>query len=723
MGRFEEVQRRFEEASALDERAREVYLRNIEDGGLRAEVAALLDSDAAAEGFLDIRPDEGVRQLPEPGGEFGPWLILRELGRGGSGAVFQARDRSSGDDVAIKLLHPLLWTSEESRRALEHEAAMARRLEHPHIVRLLGIHEVGGWTVLVHEYVDGGSLSGEIERFHQGARDGRWRIREDAARDLLPVLEALEAAHAQGIWHRDVKPSNILLRSGGGVALADFGLAKDSMDGEVTRTGVFKGSVRYMSPEQARARLRLVDQRSDVFSAGLVLFEALTGEHAFASGAGEVELLERIAHGEARLLHEVWPEAPEALSAICYRALRPKPEDRYRSAADFATDLQAALDDRPVSARLPDWRDKTRAFVARRRVPLAISMLAVLVVVLGVVALTLDPGPPTRSVLVESTAAGHEVLVQEHDHVSGNHGPAREVGRTPARFDLPKGAYRITVVAPDGAFAELATVVHVDDGNLGALEFHAVPKLVGNVNQGMVLMEPGPFRAGWDLLPSYPARDEVIEEAYWIDRLEVTYAEFMNFLVATGREPVSAEISSVDLDRYGYYPVVGVTRDEAIAFAEWVGKRLPTLQEWERAARGTDGRSLPWGPEPSHPDSVTARAVLGRVTLEELRERSLALHLEWADAVGSHPMDRSPDGLFDVLGGVSEYVEDRPIVWNDSVLVVSEREWMAKGYSWMMPVMNLDLGVYATMPATATQLSPAVGFRCAKSAAPAKEVR
>ena len=97
-------------------------------------------------------------------------------------------------------------------------------------------------------------------------------------RDLLPVLDALVFAHGQGIWHRDIKPSNILLMEGSHAFLADFGLAKDSMDGEVTRSGVFKGSIRYMSPEQARARLRLVDHRSDIFSFGLALYEALSGE-------------------------------------------------------------------------------------------------------------------------------------------------------------------------------------------------------------------------------------------------------------------------------------------------------------------------------------------------------------------------------------------------------------------------------------------------------------
>jgi serine/threonine protein kinase len=331
-------------------------------------VRVLLESDTASERgeFMAMRPDAGVRKMPEPGGEFGPYLIERELGRGGTGAVFLARDPEADREVALKLLHPLLWTTDESRAQLTHEADVAARLEHEAIVGLHGVSQVEGWTILVYEYIEGESLVEEIERFHRGERGGRWRIREDAIRDLLPVLDAMACAHEEGIWHRDIKPSNILLEDGSHAYLSDFGLAKDSMDGEVTRSGIFKGSVRYMSPEQARARLRLVDRRSDIFSFGLVLFEALSGEHAFAVGRNDAELLERIAHGEARLLYEAWPEAPEPLSAICYRALRPRRKDRYQSAADFARDLRAWIRGRPVLVRLPGWRDRIRAAVARR---------------------------------------------------------------------------------------------------------------------------------------------------------------------------------------------------------------------------------------------------------------------------------------------------------------------------------------------------------------------
>jgi serine/threonine protein kinase/formylglycine-generating enzyme required for sulfatase activity len=723
LGRFEEVQRRFEEASALEGDAREAYLRDIEDGGLREEVRALLESDSTAGEFMDVNPDAGARVMPEPGQDFGPYQIVRELGRGGSGAVFLARDQEHDRDVALKILHPLLWTSEESRAQLMHEAHVAERLAHPSIVGLHRVAQVKGWTVLVYQYVDGGSLADEIKCFHGGERDGRWRIREDAVRELVPVLDGLGHAHEQGIWHRDLKPSNILIQSGGDARIADFGLAKDSMDGEVTRSGIFKGSLRYMSPEQARARLRLVDQRSDIFAMGLVLFEALSGEHAFATDGGDADLLERIAHGEARFLHEAWPEAPEALSAICYRALRPKPDDRYQSAADLAADLRAVLEDQPVSVRLPDWRDKTKAFVDRRRVPIAISSLAVLAVTLGIVALLMDTGPPTRQVFIESTADGHEVLVQEHDPISGKYGPARKVGRTPTDLRLTDGGYRFTVIAPDGPFAEVCRQIHADanDGDPELLQISARPVPVDAVIDQMVKIAAGPFvmgETGYDGPTNNPHRTETLAADYWVDTHEVTMREYEEFLETTDY-PVPEQLRGLDRESLADKPVVYISWQDAVAYAEWAGKRLLTEEEWERAARGTEGLLQPWGGDPIEGEELRQKSCIGRAPELGVEPARVSENFGYMCPVGSHPEDVSPDGVFDVLGSVAEYVEDRPTVWNDSVVSINDRQRAFKGGMWHVPPRAYTLFGAGSLPEG--RVNQGIGFRCAKSAAPVKE--
>lgn len=726
MGKFDEIHRMFEEARGLDPPARAAFVRGLKDGALREELAALLASDSAMEeaGFLAVRTEVATEGLPGAGAQFGPFRIVRELGRGGMGAVFLAEDSRRGQPVAIKVLHPLLWTSEESRRELLHEADMARRVEHEAVVALLDQVEVEGRTVLVYEYIDGDSLSEEIERFHRGQRDGRWRVREDAIRDLLPVIDALEQAHEQGIWHRDVKPSNILLADGSHAYLTDLGLAKDSVNTDVTRSGIFKGSFRYMSPEQARARLRLVDNRSDIFSMGLVLFEALSGEHAYASEASDQELIERIAHGQARYLHEAWSDAPVALSAICYRALRPQREDRYPSIGRMGADLRAVLEDRPVSVRMPNWKDRLAERVSNHRTRLSLGVMAALIVMMALVALTREKGPPTVRVLVESNAPGHVVFVQDQDSRAGRYVSLRRLGTTPVEKSLPEGAYRFTVIAPDGAFAELCRVVHVDAhaDREAQIRFVANPVPVEAVIDGMVRIEPGPFLAGIEEFedPEDPYRTESIDDAYWIDAHEVTNGEYAAFVQATGaRAPEYFALA--DPDSIARLPVVSINWSQAVEYAEWAGKRLPTALEWERAARGTDGRGQPWGEVVTDPELVRQWTNVDQAPLQSTYNADSRVYLRSAAPVGTHPRDRSPDGLYDVLGNVAEFVEDLPSLSNDGVMSSSDHDRRWRGSTWKVPALGARIFIMGTLPEGDRGRNDMVGFRCAKSAAPASD--
>ena len=726
MGQFDEISQLFVQAQDLGPEEREAFLRSIEDGALRSELSALLDSDSNAEErhFLGVEPDRGSEGLPGPGQTLGPFMIIQELGRGGMGAVFLARDQDQDRDVAIKLLHPLLWSTEDSRSELMHEAEMVGRLEHEAIVPLYGSVQIKGWTILVYQYIAGGPLSDEIERFHTGDRQGRWRVREDAIRELLPVVDALSHAHDEGIWHRDIKPSNILLEAGSHAYVADFGLAKDSMDSQVTQTGIFKGSVRYMSPEQARAKLRLVDHRSDVFAFGLVLFESLSGEHPFAEHASDLELLERIAHGEARLLHEAWADAPDALSAICYRALRHEPGDRYDSIASVGADLEAYLDDRPVSVRLPDWRDRLHERVRRHRARLMIGSMLALVAVLSVLVLTLEPSAALTPVSVDSVEPGHEVLVQRFNLAAGKYEPAHSIGTTPASTELPPGGYRFTVVTSAGKFAEICReVLDVPDyTDPRPLQLEAVPFATSEVTEGMVRIEAGPFIAGFtgmELARENPHREEKIESDYWIDRYEVTNEEYLAFVEATGY-PAPDYFTVADMVAIARLPVVRVAWLDAASYAEWAGKRLPTAEEWERAARGTDGRVHPWGQAPADLSLVREWACIGRKTPADADQADeFAVYARRASPVGSHPRDLSPAGLYDVAGNVAEWVEDLPILWNDGKLQRMRMNRMAKGLFWTMPPVGLHLGSWAVLPSLEDGENLMFGFRCARSAAPA----
>lgn len=719
MGRFDELQRLFLEARVLEGPERERYLARIADASLRPEVQRLLEAAQSADetGFLDLPSRTPDRSPPQPGDRFGNYEILRELRAGGMGVVFLGYDDTRDCEVALKFLHPLLWAEPTAREQLLHEADIVGRLDHPGIVPLLDSREIDGWLVLAYRYIDGGSLTDEIERFHRKGRSGRWQEPEDAVRELLPVVEGLVHAHEQGIWHRDIKPSNILLEQEGTARITDFGLAKDSADGDLTRSGIFKGSVRYMSPEQARARLRLVDARSDVFSLGVVLFECLSGQHPFEGGPDE-EILERIAHGEAARLTGPWPEAPESLTAICFKATRPEPDDRYPSMAALAADLRAAYSGAPTHARLPTRAGLLLKSIRRRRARVALGGMTAAIVALVAILLWVRPGELTTMVEVESTGVGHSVVVQAFDAGTGGYLPARSLGETPTRAKLPDGDYRLTVTAPTGEFAELDLEVRSTPEASSPVTIVATPAETDTT--GMVRIPIGPFLAGYtgfEDSPFNPPHTAEIQRPYWMDATEVTNSRYAEFVTATGRA-APGYFEGADLAEIGELPVVGVTWEDATAYADWVGKRLPTSIEWERAARGTDGRLVAWGNLPADLSELGEGACLGRYQGKDFGNMTPDdIYLASVCQVGTSARDVSPAGLYDMTGNVSEWVSDRLVQWNDGVPVLMQADRLAKGLSWQSTLQAVHLGAVTTLPGQTPHYG--IGFRCARSEFPA----
>ena len=262
------------------------------------------------------------------------YRIERELGRGASGAVFLARDEHLDRPVALKLLSPELAADERFRERFLRESRIVAHLDHPGVVSVYAAGEQDGRLYLAMRYVDEGDLGEAIER------DGRLEP-DRTLRILRQVGEALDAAHAEGLIHRDVKPGNVLVGAGDRAYLADFGLAKHATTVQsLSRESPFSGTIAYVAPEQIQGGP--IDGRCDVYALGCVIFECLTGRTPFDR---ETDVAVVLAHLQdpPPSVTALRPDLPAAVDAVIERALAKRPDDRYATCAELLDDAAAAL--------------------------------------------------------------------------------------------------------------------------------------------------------------------------------------------------------------------------------------------------------------------------------------------------------------------------------------------------------------------------------------------
>jgi serine/threonine-protein kinase len=277
-----------------------------------------------------------------------------EIGRGGMGVVYRARDERLQRRVAIKVLPPELAFSSEIRARFTREAQTAARLSHPHIVPIHDVGEGQGIVYFVMGLIEGESLAARIKR--------RGRVpAEETRRIMRETADALSAAHAVSVIHRDIKPDNILLEgTRGRVVVTDFGIAKAlsaTSGATLTSAGMAIGTPAYMSPEQAAGE-REIDGRSDLYSLGIVAYQMLAGELPFNAPTVAGILMKQITE-TAPLLHEKYPDVPEDLSLAVARCLEKDPENRWPS----ADALRRSLESRSVAGYRPTglgWKAQTR---------------------------------------------------------------------------------------------------------------------------------------------------------------------------------------------------------------------------------------------------------------------------------------------------------------------------------------------------------------------------
>jgi tetratricopeptide (TPR) repeat protein len=356
----------------------------------------------------DFSLDEAATQ-PTTGAQpvLAGYEILGELGRGGMGVVYKARQKGLDRVVALKMILAGAHAGAIHLLRFRTEAEAVARLQHPNIVQIYDIGEQDGLPYFSLEYVDGGSLDKKL--------GGKPLPAREAARTAAILARAVQCAHEHGIIHRDLKPANVLLTRDGQPKITDFGLAKrlDAGPDSHTRSGTLIGTPSYMAPEQARGDVREVGTLADLYSLGAVLYELLTGRPPF-QGATLLDTLEQARNQEPVPPRQLNPKVPRDLETICLKCLQKEPARRYAGAAELAEDLRRFLDEEPIRARPVGTLERARRWCRRnpRTAALGGTVLVLLVALVATLAVVGVRAARDRQVLAEVRGLAEQRLEQ-----------------------------------------------------------------------------------------------------------------------------------------------------------------------------------------------------------------------------------------------------------------------------------------------------------------------
>ncbi len=668
------------------------------------------------------------------GKELGEYFVFERIGAGSMAEVYKALQPSMDRLVGIKILSPALSHDQQFVARFKREVQIVASLEHPHILPVIDFGEREGTFYLVMRYVGGGTLHDLIER---GPLEPAVALRY-----LSEIGEALDYAHQQRVVHRDIKPRNVLLDQQGRPFLADFGLARLIGAGNITHSGVeMIGTPHYMSPEQARGQH--VDGRSDLYALGVMLYQMLTGRVPFEADS-TVGIVMKHIESPVPNVTENWPMLPEALNPVVAKAMAKDPAERYQTAHDLTQAVAEALGTsvlagpvvtRPADggpsgggrgfrlagagSRLSFWRklgilaqwggrrlrgqqpDKLRSlfgglFPTRPHLKRGQVFAGLLIVLVGalVSAVLLNGRGPAALSPASSTAPA----------------TASPPEATPANTPVPPSrtpdlaaptATLVAVSVTDASVAGTAAAIHAQSAtasqaavsqSAAATQLAAAPgptRIVSNMDEMVEVSVPaGPFLMGSSnadhaALADEKPQVEVTLRGFWIDRTEVTVAQFQAFVAASGYKtdaergccagayqhsggtvfsPDPAFTFNADwLHPLGGgggaavpgQPVVQVSWNDASAYCAWAGRRLPSEAEWEKAARGENGLIYPWGNEFD-----------GRRLNYCDKNCNAALHGITDDTfartgtVGVFATGASPYGALDMAGNAREWVND-----------------------------------------------------------------
>ncbi len=609
------------------------------------------------------------------GKTLGRYRILERLGEGGMAIVYKAHDTRLDREIAVKVIRMEEFPSKHQERLLERfkqEARVSASLSHPNIVKVLDYGEEDSSPFLAMELVTGSTLKKRL------GKPIPW---QEAARLLAPIARALEYAHKQAgtIIHRDVKPSNILLTAGGIPMLSDFGIAKvleNEETFELTTTGAGIGTPEYMAPEQAGKGF---DHRVDIYALGTVFYEMVTGRKPFEADTPTAVMIKKNTESPPLPTRFV-SNLPVPVEWILLRALARNPHDRYRNMDEFALALESLAGGFLPKVPAPPSPTQTVTIqMANPRLWLGLAGIFAFFFIAAIVLwFSLRPAPePTEQANEEEQISTHKPIL---DGLPLLDIPTPIETKTSAKDDS------VFVLVPEGEF-----IMGSDTGD--------------------------PFFWGAEA-----PKHNVYLDAFWIHQTEVTNSMYRACVEAGACSPSSVSSSRTHKDYYDNeifqdYPVINVTYDAASAYCAWIGGRLPTEAEWEKTARGTDGRLFPWGNDEIQDDFAN----LCDANCTNLDTPEFGLNDGYTEVapVGSFPAGSSPYGAMDMAGNVLEWTSDWYVVdyyinspYENPTGPASGSKHPVRGGSWS----SLRDGM---RPSARTSKSPndasdLIGFRCAK---------
>ncbi len=283
--------------------------------------------------------------------------LLKELGRGGMGIVFQAHDKQLKEQVAIKVLSPLLSNNADGLERLKREVSAARRITHPNVIRIHDISEASGLHFVSMEYFSGTTLKELIRR------NGAYSLAQ-GSQIAFQICDGLESAHRQGVIHRDLKSQNVIVNDAGELKIIDFGLATSAHQQGMTATGLILGTPEYMAPEQVAGKK--ADERADIYSFGIILYEIFTGKVPF-TGESAIAVGFQQLREDPPPPREINPQLSSKLEEIILKALQKDPLSRYSSVGEMRTDLEEIFRSIPPVPSKGDVRAQTPEIVSSRR--------------------------------------------------------------------------------------------------------------------------------------------------------------------------------------------------------------------------------------------------------------------------------------------------------------------------------------------------------------------